>query len=78
MAYLKIYFQVGVGERSLIDTSLTERTEGENPYADQRSEYVGISNEKTGEIPVRRKSKVSVRSVHPLRVSRPLSRGQLE
>ncbi len=45
---------------------------------DLRSEYVGISNEKTGEIPVRRKSKVSERSVHPLRVSRPLSRGQLE
>ena len=43
-----------------------------------RSEYVGISNEKTGEIPVRRKSKVSVRTVHPLRVSRYLSRGQLE
>ena len=45
---------------------------------DQRSENVGISNEKTGESPVRRKSKVSVRSVYPLRVSRPLSRGQLE
>ena len=44
----------------------------------QRSEYVGMSNEKTGEIPVRRKSKVSVRTVHPLRVSRYLSRGQLE
>ena len=44
----------------------------------QRSENVGISNEKTGEIPVRRKSKVSVRSDHPLRVSRYLSRGQLE
>ena len=42
------------------------------------SEYVGISNEKTGEIPVRRKSKVSERAVHPLRVSRFLSRGQLE
>jgi len=36
----------------------------------QRSEHVGISNEKIGEIPVRRKSKVSVRTVHPLRVSR--------
>ena len=45
---------------------------------DQRSENVGISNEKTGEIPVHRKSKVSVRSDHPLRVSRHLSRGQLE
>ena len=45
---------------------------------DQRSEYVGISNEKIGEIPIRRKSKVSVRTVYPLRVSRPLSRGQLE
>ena len=44
----------------------------------QRSEYVGISNEKTGEIPVRRKPKDSVRKVHPLRVSRYLSRGQLE
>jgi hypothetical protein len=45
---------------------------------DQRSEHVGISNEKIGEIPVRRKSKVSERTVHPLRVSRYLSRGQLE
>ena len=43
-----------------------------------RSENAGISNEKIGEIPVRRKSKVSVRSDHPLRVSRYLSRGQLE
>ena len=43
-----------------------------------RSEYVGISNEKIGEIPVRRKPKVSERKVHPLRVSRSLSRGQLE
>ncbi len=58
----------------MIDTSLTVRT----GVVDQRSENVGISNEKTGEIPVRRKSKVSVRSVYPLRVSRPLSRGQLE
>ena len=37
---------------------------------DLRSEHVGISNEKTGEIPVRRKSKDSVGAVHPLRVSR--------
>ena len=37
---------------------------------DQGSEHVGISNEKTGEIPVRRKPKVSVRAVYPLRVSR--------
>ena len=65
---------MGVGERSLIDTSLTVRT----GVVDQRSENVGISNEKIGEIPVRRKSKVSVRSVYPLRVSRYLSRGQLE
>ena len=36
----------------------------------QRSEHVGISNEKTGEIPVRRKPKGSERTVHPLRVSR--------
>ena len=58
----------------MIDTSLTVRTDD----VGQRSEYVGISNEKTGEIPVRRKPKVSVGTVHPLRVSRPLSRGQLE
>jgi hypothetical protein len=58
----------------LIDTSLTVRT----GVVDQRSENVGISNEKIGEIPIRRKSKDSVRSVYPLRVSRPLSRGQLE
>ena len=64
----------GVEERSLIDTSLTVRT----GVVDQRSEYVGISNEKTGEIPVRRKPKGSVRKVYPLRVSRYLSRGQLE
>ena len=38
--------------------------------SDQGSEHVGISNEKTGEIPVRRKPKVSVRTVYPLRVSR--------
>lgn len=57
----------------MVDTSLTERTD-----ADQESENVGISNEKTGEIPVRRKPKGSLRKVHPLRVSRPLSRGQLE
>ena len=74
MACVKIRFDTGVGERSLIDTSLTVRT----GVCDQRSEHVGISNEKTGEIPVRRKSKVSVRSVYPLRVSRYLSRGQLE
>ena len=43
-----------------------------------RSENVGISNEKIGEIPIRWKPKDSVRSVHPLRVSRLLSRGQLE
>ncbi len=71
---LKLFFNVGVGERSLIDTSLTVRT----GVVDQRSEHVGISNEKIGEIPVRRKSKGSVRTVHPLRVSRSLSRGQLE
>ena len=74
MACIKIRFNAGVGERSLIDTSLTVRT----GVVDQGSEHVGISNEKTGEIPVRRKSKVSLRSDHPLRVSRPLSRGQLE
>ena len=45
---------------------------------DQRSDDVGISNEKIGEIPIHRKSKVSERTVYPLRVSRYLSRGQLE
>ena len=74
MALVKVRFDQGVGERSLIDTSLTVRT----GVVDQRSEYVGISNEKIGEIPVRRKSKVSARTVYPLRVSRHLSRGQLE
>ena len=43
-----------------------------------RSENVGISNEKIGENPVRQKSKGSFRKGYPLRVSRPLSRGQLE
>ena len=66
MALFEIRLKQGVGERSLIDTSLTVRTDG----VDQGSEYVGMSNEKIGEIPVRRKSKVSVRAVHPLRVSR--------
>ena len=58
----------------MIDTSLTVKT----GVVDQRSDYVGISNEKIGEIPIRRKPKGSVRKVHPLRVSRHLSRGQLE
>ena len=53
--------------------SSTVRTDG-----DERSEYVGISNEKTGEIPVRRKPKGSARKVYPLRVSRYLSRGREE
>ena len=74
MVLIKFRFNQEVGERSLIDTSLTVRTDG----VDQGSEYVGMSNEKIGEIPVRRKSKVSVRTVYPLRVSRYLSRGQLE
>ena len=50
----------------MIDTSLTVRTGG----VDQGSEYVGMSNEKIGEIPIRRKPKGSVRTVYPLRVSR--------
>ena len=54
------------------------KSDCEDRFCGYRSEYVGISNEKTGEIPVRRKSKVSVRTVYPLRVSRYLSRGQLE
>ena len=74
MACVSVFANAGVGERFLIDTSLTVRTGG----VDQESENVGMSNEKIGEIPVRRKSKVSVRSVYPLRVSRHLSRGQLE
>ena len=73
MACFVIRHKTGVGERSLADTSLTVRTD-----VGQRSENVGISNEKMGESPIRRKSKGSVRSVHPLRVSRYLSRGQLE
>ena len=48
------------------DTSLTVRTDA----VAQRSDDVGISNEKTGEIPVRRKPKDSMGAVHPLRVSR--------
>ena len=62
-----------VEERSIGDTSMTVRT-----YAAYRSDYAGISNEKTGETPVRRKPKDSVGKVHPPRVSRYLSRGQLE
>ncbi len=66
MACVKMRFHAGVGERSLIDSSLTVKTSG----VDQGSEYVGISNEKIGEIPIRRKPKVSVGADHPLRVSR--------
>ena len=66
-------FVAVVEERSTGDTSLSVSTD-----AACRSEYVGISNEKTGEIPVRRKPKDSVRKDYPLRVSRYLSRGQLE
>ena len=55
MVYIDVRVDVEVGERSLIDTSLTVKT----GVVDQGSENVGISNEKTGEIPVRRKSKVS-------------------
>ena len=65
MACKQFRLLAGVGERSLIDTSLTVRTD-----VDQGSEYVGISNEKTGEIPVRRKPKDSMGAVYPLRVSR--------
>ena len=53
------------------DTSMTVRT-----YVAHRSEYVGMSNEKMGEIPVRRKPKDSVGKVYPPRVSRYLSRGR--
>jgi hypothetical protein len=60
-----------VEERSPGDTSLTVRT-----GVAWRSENVGISNEKTGEIPVRRKPKGSMGKVYPPRVSRYLSRGR--
>ncbi len=63
--------QGAVEERSQRDTSLTVRTD-----AALRSEYVGISNEKMGESPVRRKPKGSMGKVHPPRVSRYLSRGR--
>jgi hypothetical protein len=43
---------------------------GKTNVVDWRSEHVGISNEKIGEIPVRRKSKGSLGKVYPLRVSR--------
>ena len=61
-----MFYTAEVEERSSIDTSLTEKT-GD---VDWRSEHVGISNEKIGEIPVRRKSKGSLGKVYPLRVSR--------
>ncbi len=66
-------FTAWVGERSIGDTSSSVSTD-----AAYRSEYVGISNEKTGENPVRRKPKDSERKVYPLRVSRYLSRGRKE
>ena len=43
----------------------TERSTGLS-----RSENVGISSDKIGEIPIRRKSKVSLSNVRRLRVSR--------
>ena len=64
------FIGAGVGERSQT-ASRTVRT-----GVGLRSEHVGISNEKTGEIPVRRKPKGSARKVYPLRVSRYLSRGR--
>jgi hypothetical protein len=60
--------QGAVGERSWRDTSLTVKTN-----AAPRSEYVGISNEKMGENPVRRKPKGSIGKVYPPWVSRYLS-----
>ncbi len=62
-----------VGERSVGDTSYTVRSN-----AAYRSDYAGISNEKTGETPVRRKPKVSSGKDHPPGVSRYLSRGRKE
>ena len=53
-ANLKLYAGV-VEERSMIERRQTVRTAGRN-----RSEDAGISNEKTGEKPVRRKPKVSL------------------
>ena len=44
----------GVGERSMLGRRATVRTSGAC-----RREYAGMSSEKTGEIPVRRKPKVS-------------------
>ena len=45
-----------VEERSLIEEAVPARSGGE-----QGSEYAGISNEKAGENPARRKTKVSMR-----------------
>ena len=50
---LKIYFQV-VGERSKFSEDTPVRSIGE-----LGSEHAGMSNDKTGENPVRRKPKVS-------------------
>ena len=52
------------------------KRDGDDTWWGSRSEYVGISNEKMGGIPIHRKTKDSERKVHPLRVSRYLSRGQ--
>ena len=71
MAYLE--FTLSMGRGAFSDRYKFDR---EDRFCDQRSDDVGISNEKIGEIPIRRKSKVSVRSVYPLRVSRYLSRGR--
>ena len=55
----------GVGERSVLGRRHTERSAGRNG-----SEDAGISSEKAGENPARRKSKVSLSNVRRLRVSR--------
>ena len=62
---------LSVGEHSVYG-----RSGGASARGRDGRENAGMSNEKTGEIPVRRKPKVSrVKSIYP-RVSRPLRRGR--
>ncbi len=75
MVYMKIFIFLYRGRGAFFDRYEFDR---EDRCVDQRSENVGISNEKIGEIPIRRKSKVSwERFIHSGLVDT-LSRGQLE
>ena len=51
---MRYFKNISVGERSVIDRSISE-----SGYGQSRSENVGLSNENIGENPIPRKPKVS-------------------